>query len=140
MTTKYCLGFYFSEDFERVLLIKKNRPAFLKGKFSGIGGHVEEGERERHAMIREFREETGIDTYLADWTFHGTQTIGDFDTKSEIYVFFGFGDLSQAQSTTDEPVYDVALADIANYNVDDLAKWLINSIIERVNERSTSRV
>lgn len=123
---KYCLGFYFSEDFERVLLIKKSRPPHLAGKFSGIGGKLEDGERSRHAMIREFMEEAGIETWLPDWTFIGTQTFANGD---EIDVFCAYGDLSQAKSMTDEPVYDIAVSDIANYDVDDMARRLINSCI-----------
>jgi len=132
---KYCLGFYFSEDFERVLMLKKNRPDFLSGKFSGLGGKVEGGERSRHAMIRKFMEEAGIETWLSDWTYIGNQS---FDNGNEIDVYYGYGDLSQSRSYTDEPVHDVAIADIANYEVDGLAATLINLCIEHAKEKYTS--
>ena len=50
-----------------VLLIKKNRPEFQKGKWNGIGGKVEVGETPIDAMVREFWEETGHCTPEALW-------------------------------------------------------------------------
>lgn len=57
----YVVGFAFDEHFERVVLIRKNRPAWQAGLLNGVGGKVEiiNGRRERpeEAMVREFREE-----------------------------------------------------------------------------------
>lgn len=55
---RYVLGFLFSEDGSRVLLIWKNRPAWQAGKLNGIGGKIEDGEQPLDAMKREFVEET----------------------------------------------------------------------------------
>lgn len=72
MKTIYCLGFAFNRsqfaEQERVLLIRKNRPDWQKGKLNGIGGHVEPGEFPVDAMTREFREECGLDVPANDWT------------------------------------------------------------------------
>lgn len=61
----YVLGFVMWGD--RVLLIRKNRPAWQAGKLNGIGGKVEAGESPRAAMVRECWEETAIHTTAADW-------------------------------------------------------------------------
>lgn len=54
---KYVLGFLFSRDFTRVVLIKKNRPSWQADKLNGIGGKVEDSDTSSlAAMIREFRE------------------------------------------------------------------------------------
>jgi len=58
--TKYVAGLLFSPSREHVLLIRKNRPAWQAGKLNGIGGHIEEGEIPLAAMMREFKEETGM--------------------------------------------------------------------------------
>lgn len=58
-TARYVAGFlFYGED---ILLIRKAKPEWQRGKLNGIGGHVEEGENFRSAMVREFKEETGID-------------------------------------------------------------------------------
>jgi len=58
--TKYVAGFLFSPDLETVVLIEKQKPAWQKDKYNGIGGKVEEGETCYAAMKREFEEETGV--------------------------------------------------------------------------------
>jgi 8-oxo-dGTP diphosphatase len=55
----------FPLDYSLVYLIKKKRPDWQAGKLNGIGGHVEEGENAKEAMIRECYEETG--TKITDW-------------------------------------------------------------------------
>lgn len=56
---EYVLGFAFHQS--RVLMIRKERPEFMKGKSNGIGGKIEPGETPLAAMIRECREEAGLD-------------------------------------------------------------------------------
>jgi len=63
---RYCVGFMFSEDWERVLLMRKLKPKWQEGLLNGIGGKVEENESPQFAMIRETIEETGI-TSPAQW-------------------------------------------------------------------------
>lgn len=65
--TRYVLGFAFSRDSKRVLLIAKKRPARMVGKWNGIGGHIEGQEFPVQAMVREFKEETDLDTKIEDW-------------------------------------------------------------------------
>jgi len=64
---KYVVGFAFSPDCRDVLLILKKKPEWQKGFYNGIGGHVEENESPVRAMVREFKEETGIDTHESHW-------------------------------------------------------------------------
>jgi 8-oxo-dGTP diphosphatase len=58
---RYVVGFYmgFGDD-PLIALIQKKRPKWQEGKFNGIGGHVEETETPFEAMVREFREEAGL--------------------------------------------------------------------------------
>lgn len=65
MMIEYVLGFAFNTKKNHVLLIEKAKPDWQCGKFNGIGGKVEEGEQHLPAMIREFKEETGLD--VTDW-------------------------------------------------------------------------
>jgi len=63
----YVLGFLFNNKLDKVILIEKNRPEFLKGKLNGIGGKVELNETYIDAIVREFKEETGIDIHHEEW-------------------------------------------------------------------------
>lgn len=58
--TEYCCGFLFSAGKMNVALVQKLRPDWQEGRINGIGGHVEPGETPHEAMVREFREETGL--------------------------------------------------------------------------------
>lgn len=62
---EYVLGFLFDEQGLNVSLIQKDHPEWQKGKFNGIGGKVWAEESPNDAMIREFREEAGVE--IKDW-------------------------------------------------------------------------
>jgi len=62
---EYVLGFLFDQN-DKVLLIKKTKPANLAGKWNGVGGKLEIKETYLEAMARETREETGIKEDI-DW-------------------------------------------------------------------------
>jgi 8-oxo-dGTP diphosphatase len=61
----YVAGFAFAPSFCRVLLVRKNRPAWQAGRLNAVGGKVEPGETPDAAMAREFVEETAIQAPLA---------------------------------------------------------------------------
>jgi 8-oxo-dGTP diphosphatase len=42
--TQYVLGFLFDPSQKDVVLIKKLKPEWQKGKLNGVGGKIEEGE------------------------------------------------------------------------------------------------
>lgn len=69
--TYYVLGFAFGHEFngtKNVLLIRKTKPDWMKGLANGIGGKIEPNERSLPAMVREFREECGVETDEIEWT------------------------------------------------------------------------
>lgn len=82
MKTEYCLGLAFRDD--DVLLMVKDHPEWQKGKLNGIGGHLERNEGFNEAMIREFKEETGVNTKFDDWKFFQRLTITDKDENEHI--------------------------------------------------------
>ncbi len=55
----FVLGLVFNYSKDRVLLIEKRRPAWMAGKWNGIGGHIEKDETPMAAMHREATEECG---------------------------------------------------------------------------------
>jgi 8-oxo-dGTP diphosphatase len=82
-----------------VLLIRKNRPAWQAGKLNGVGGKVEASDAEAlAAMVREFREEAGLE--IAEWHDVLTLTAAGWHT----HFYRAFGDIDAARAMTDEPL------------------------------------
>jgi 8-oxo-dGTP pyrophosphatase MutT (NUDIX family) len=113
-TINYVSMLMFSADASKVVLLTKDKPAFLAGKLCPVGGKVEPGEDAMVATIREFFEEAGVATTYADWLEYAVCT-GD-DWQMTCYV--AFSDLAFACRTMEsEPVslHDVGelLASIA---------------------------
>ena len=99
---EYVLGFALTPDKERVLLITKNRPVWQEGLLNGIGGKVEDYDKDAyHAISREFMEETGLLILPENWNKYGVMEGKYF----YVSLFWCFSDkLSSAQSITDEVV------------------------------------
>jgi len=63
---EWVVGFLLDTDADRVVLVRKNRPEWQRGRLNGVGGKVEPGESHADAMPREFAEETGVHLAI-DW-------------------------------------------------------------------------
>lgn len=90
----------------KVVLIRKQKPAWQKGLLNGVGGKVGDhiaGEKPEQAIHREFNEEAGVDglnwqKYLTLKTPH-----------SELHFFRAIGNVYRASTRTEEEigVFDV---------------------------------
>lgn len=133
----YCLGFAFDIPepktegciFEaNVALIRKIKPAWQAGSLNGIGGMIEDFDRDGgtsrtslNAMVREFQEETGFETSRADWRhFH---TMGSETWQVECFRTFNVP-LCELATTTDEEVV-IVRADKLPHDVLFNLRWLI---------------
>ena len=120
----YVCGFLFSPDRSRVLLIRKNRPAWQKGKLNGIGGKVEPSDTDHlAAMRREFREEAGLD--IAEWHDVLTLTAADWHT----HFYRAFGDIDRARAITDEQLEIHLTSDLPRDTIPNL-HWMIPLMID----------
>ena len=118
----YVLGFAFSDDTQHVVLIEKKRPGWQSGKLNGVGGHIEPGETSANAMMREFREETGVD--LRNFYRYGNLRGGAFS----IDLYTTYTDMIyQVKTMTDEMVrwYLVDGVRYSTSNVIPNLRWLI---------------
>jgi 8-oxo-dGTP diphosphatase len=70
-TLDMVVGFMFSKDKKRVVLIRKEKPSWQAGLLNGVGGKLEPTETYHEAMAREFAEETGVGTDPVDWEYMG---------------------------------------------------------------------
>jgi len=112
---EYVLGFAFDKLRENVVLIEKNRPEWQKDKHNGVGGKVEEIDNSPvHAMVREFKEETGCNTTIDDWNHFAIMSCENdiMGGSSTIYSFRAFLDsesLNQCTTMESERVIKVEI-------------------------------
>jgi len=125
---KYVVGFLFDLDYNRVVLIRKLRPEFLKGKLNGVGGKVDPGETGLQSVRREFHEEANLD--IPHWNYFWTDQGDDYCVD---FYFTSSSDIDLVQTMTDEPIEIVdsrsvfsSLAGTLSPNID----WMITRIVE----------
>lgn len=67
----YVAGFLFNDTGTFVTVVEKKKfpPGFdwSQNPLNAVGGKIEEGETPEVAMVREFKEETGVETHRSDW-------------------------------------------------------------------------
>jgi len=69
-------GFAFHD--ENVLLVCKETPEWQHGLWNGVGGKADDHETPVHAMVREFREEVGVETKQEEWRHFATEMGRDY--------------------------------------------------------------
>jgi len=128
--TEYCLGFMFDPRGLVCALIRKNKPAWQKGKLNGVGGKIEPGETPIDAMVREFQEEAGIFVPADRWTkFCRLQWSGGV-----VHVFKSFGTLGGITSMTDEHVDVWSIPETLTQSDESLVsnlRWLIPMALDK---------
>jgi len=140
---KYVCGFMFSRKADKVALINKLNPEWQKGKRNGIGGKVDMiphniygkiPESTRDAMVREFKEKTGVETLKSDWIlFCIMKYKGD-----EIYFYKAFTNLVNTVETKEKEVVEIFNIIPTNYtpipNTIHNLNWLIPMALDITTE------
>jgi len=125
MDQRMVVGFAFSPRHTHVKLILKNRgPGSVRGRYNGIGGHVQEGESEAEATSREFQEEAGVLIPPSRWTRTVT-LLGDGWMVDFFRATLTDAEWEECQSTTDEPIISVCVADLREYWLATHVDWII---------------
>lgn len=119
---EYVCGFAFNNERSRVVLIKKERPEWQRGKWNGVGGKIESIDNSAYAaMAREFVEETGLATDEGAWrrflVLRGTDWIVHFFRAFDVPI-----DL--CRTVTDEVVATMWVFTLPLNSVPNL-HWLI---------------
>ena len=108
-------------------------PRFFEGMYSTLAGFVDQGESLEEAVIREVKEEAGIDvtdaTYMASqpWPFPASLMLGFRARATSIDIAYDADELADAQWFTS--------ADIARFDdigkrlprTDSIARWLVDT-------------
>lgn len=110
MNKQYVVNAIFSPDLQDILIIRKNRPQWQAGKFNLIGGKVEVSEDFCDAVIRETKEECGLDISSDD-----IRNVGIIEKKNE-YLVVCYVTVTESiyefSSMTDEAVYRVTMEEL----------------------------
>lgn len=128
--TSYTLGFAFDPSLERVLLIFKDKPELQAGLLNGIEGLVKSGQGIVHCMVREFKEETGIETQLKDWSHFATMR----GPQWGVVCFCGRFDVESASDKTAEKTAIVKVESVMRMRGKMVANlpWLISMAVDRL--------
>ena len=113
-------GFLFDSNEQFVVLVKKNRPKWQKGKWNGVGGHIEENEEPRTAMRREFREETGLNVNEERWS----KFVEMYSPTWVVHFYYAFDESMKVRVNTDEDIRIFRIHDLPENTIPNL-RWLI---------------
>ena len=120
--TRYVLGFAFTDSGEKVVLIRKGRPAYQKDRLNGLGGRVNDAETLIDAMTREFEQECGLRVDQQRWIFYSTMlrdnaeiTCYTCDLKTGEHV----------DTKTDEEVGIYPVSELYGYPLVPHVDWLV---------------
>ena len=131
MIVEYVLGFAFSTDKSRVMLIKKTHPAWQAGKLNGIGGHVEDGEKFHQAMRREFEEETGVRCASWDYCLQ-LRDPGDHYIMRVYMTVLSDDKYEACSSMTEEKLVDTFIANIVPSQCVYNLRWIVPMLLDSV--------
>lgn len=141
MITQYVLGFAFNANRTKVLLIQKKRPQWQAGLFNGIGGKIESFDiSPSHALVREFKEESGVDTNIKQWKQYATVENEVFHVTCFYTVLDNFDNY---YSVTDEEIHLIDIKDLYNNQFNQCISnlsWLISMALDKDHCRISSKV
>lgn len=127
MKVEYTLGFMFSADLTRVVLIHKNKPAWQHGKLNGVGGKIDLADNSTcNAMAREFVEETGLLTAGSDWRYFAEMSCDDF----RVHCFTIKGDVSRCKTQESEPICAVGVSELPRLPLLSNVTWLVHLALD----------
>lgn len=120
---EYVIGFCFNKEKDSVVLIEKLRPAFQKGLLNGVGGKIEKNELPIDAMIREFKEETGVITNKTDWK----KCIVMDAPNWKVFVFRNISEdiFVRTKTVTDEKIIKIPTSSIVDHDIIPNLSWMI---------------
>ncbi|KAK6456239.1 NUDIX hydrolase domain-like protein [Scheffersomyces xylosifermentans] len=91
---RYTLGFVFCPETKQILLLNRNKSPWM-GKWNGVGGKLDPEETPLECIIRETREETGLEisNYVSrgilTWNVTYTQDSHNQPEVGGLYIFTG---------------------------------------------------
>lgn len=125
----YSLGFLFDITGDHVVLIEKNKPEWQNGLLNGVGGHIEDGESPLDAMVREFREETSVETLRSGWDNFCVMTGYQFEVHC--FKYFCTNSYMNAKTSTSESLVKIYVGDLGHHEYVSNLPWLIPMALDK---------
>ncbi len=121
----YVLALLFTPERDRVVLMRKTRPAWQAGRVNALGGKLHPGETPREAARREVREEAGVD--VVAWE----EFLVWDDPVYRMHALRAFDPAARHARTAEDQ--EVFLADVAALpaNLIDNLRWLVPLALDR---------
>ncbi len=104
---QYTLAFIIKND--KVLLLNRNFNPWM-GCWNGVGGKIEANETIEASMLREIKEETGLDLTANQIKYKGTVTWNTFDTEV-LGLYLYICSLSDGQHVSTPFVFEEGILD-----------------------------
>ena len=77
---------YIEKDDSYLMLLRNKKDVDMnKGKWLGVGGHIEQGETKEDALVREVKEETNLD--VVSYKYHGEVYFYNKDYEEVMYLY-----------------------------------------------------
>lgn len=135
MIQEYVCGFMFDQTYQNVALIEKVNPSWQRGFLNGVGGKIEKDESPINAMVREFKEEAGVDTTIETWTQYAKIVQNN---SWHVYFFMSVGDLSLLKSMEKEQIVLLAIKDLQQSKALQSVKWLVPLCMDKTHSYTLS--
>lgn len=124
---EYVLALLFTPDRQRVVLMRKTRPAWQAGRVNGLGGKLLPGESAAAAASREVSEEAGVRVPADAWR----ELVVWHDPVYRMHVLAAFDAAAEhARTAEDQEVFLADADDLPDECIENL-RWLIPLALDR---------
>jgi len=89
MIVKATVGAIITNEKNEILLIKRGKYGKFQGYWGLPGGHIDYGEKAEHAVIREIKEETGLELKHVKFIFYYDEINPEQDWHAAALCFIG---------------------------------------------------
>ncbi len=117
----YVLALLFTADGNRVVLMRRTRPAWQAGRVNALGGKLTAGETPADAARREVLEETGVDVPALEWE----EFLVWDDVMYRMHVVRAFSAQAEMARTVEDQEVFLAPVSALPGNVIDNLRWVV---------------
>ena len=126
---KTVLAYIFKDDQVLFLYRNKKEKDINKGKYVGIGGHLEKNETPVDALKREIKEETNLD--IIDYFYHGEIYFSDTGYEEIMYLFSVYSFNGEISDCDEGDLHWIKIVDISSLNMWEVDKYFIHYILNK---------